>query len=439
MKFYARKEELSALEKHYAQTEFHSTMTVVTGRRRVGKTSLAWEFSKGKPALYFFVSKKSELMLCREYSETIRQMFPAAVLGEINDFRTMFKLLLSLAKDQRIVVIIDEFQEFLSINPAIYSEMQDVWDQKKDHSHMHLLCLGSIQSLMERIFKDSGEPLFGRADKIINLKSFGCHALREILLDHGHYSQENLFAHFMITGGVPRYEEILIHNEAYTLKEILDLYLQKDSPFIDEGKNILIQEFGREFSQYFSILELLAAGRTSRTEIESILGTGVGGHLERLSTTYNLVESWKPVGSKATGRLQKYHIDDNFLNFWFRFIHANRSAIEIGNFGYVRSIVERDIGTFSGRVLEKLFHQLFSMSGKFNRIGNYWESGNMNEIDLVALNDVEKTLVIGEVKLNREKVDLHLLHVKSAKLIMTYPDFTKNYLALGLQDIDTYL
>jgi len=439
MKFYARKEELSALEKQYAQTEFRSTMTVITGRRRVGKTSLAWEFSKGKPALYFFVSKKSELMLCREYIETIRQMFPAAVLGEINDFRTMFKLLLSLAKDQRIVVIIDEFQEFLSINPAIYSEMQDVWDQKKDHSHMHLLCLGSIQSLMERIFKDSHEPLFGRADKIINLKPFGCHAIREILLDHGHYSQENLFAHFMITGGVPRYEEILFHNEAYTLKEILDLYLQRDSPFVDEGKNILIQEFGREFSQYFSILELLAAGRTSRTEIESILGTGVGGHLERLSTTYNLVESWKPVGSRATGRLQKYHIDDNFLNFWFRFIHANRSAIEIGNFGYVRSIVERDIGTFSGRVLEKLFHQLFSVSGKFNRIGNYWESGNRNEIDIVALNDVEKALVIGEVKLNREKVDLHLLHVKSAKLIMTYPDYVKNYLALGLQDIDTYL
>jgi hypothetical protein len=47
--------------------------------------------------------------------------------------------------------------------------------------------------------------------------------------------------------------------------------------------------------------------------------------------------------------------------------------------------------------------------------------------------------VIGEVKLNREKVDLHLLHVKSAKLIMTYPDYIKEYFALGLQDIDTYL
>jgi uncharacterized protein len=439
MKFYARKEELSALETQYKQTEFRSTMTVVTGRRRVGKTSLAREFAKDKIVLYLFVSKKSESLLCREYLETIRQMFASAVLGEINDFRTMFKLLLSLAKDQRIVVIIDEFQEFLSINPAVYSEMQDVWDQKKDHSHMHLLCLGSIQSLMERIFKDSHEPLFGRADKIINLKPFGCHAIREILLDHGHYSQENLFAHFMITGGVPRYEEVLIHNDAYTLKEILDLYLEKDSPFIDEGKNILIQEFGREFSQYFSILELLAAGRTSRGEIESILGTGIGGHLDRLSTTYNLVESWKPIGSKATGRLQKYHIDDNFLNFWFRFIHANRSAIEIGNFGYVRSIIDRDIGTFSGHVLERIFHQLLGVSGRFNKIGNYWENGNKNEIDVVGLNDVEKTMVIGEVKLNREKVDLHLLHVKSAKLIMAYPDYIKEYLPLGLQDIDRYL
>ena len=147
---------------------------------------------------------------------------------------------------------------------------------------MHLIFIGSIYSLMHKIFKNSKEPLFGRADRIINLKPFSPTVIKNILEDHNKYSKDNLFFNFLITGGVPRYQEILLTNNKYTEKDILSFYFEEDSPFIEEGRTILVEEFGKEYGTYFSILELLAEGRTSRSEIESILEKNIGGYLEKL-------------------------------------------------------------------------------------------------------------------------------------------------------------
>ncbi len=88
-----------------------------------------------------------------------------------------------------------------------------------------------------------------------------------------------------------------------------------NSFWLDEGKNLLIEEFGREYTTYFSILSLLASGKTSRSEIESILEKNIGGYLERLQDHYELIKPLKPVFAKPGSRVQKYFIEDNFLNF----------------------------------------------------------------------------------------------------------------------------
>ena len=75
-----------------------------------------------------------------------------------------------------------------------------------------------------------------------------------------------------------------MNDEIYDEKSIIDYYFTENSPFIDEGKIILIEEFGKEYGTYFSILELMAEGRTSRTEIESILEKNIGGYLDKLDS-----------------------------------------------------------------------------------------------------------------------------------------------------------
>jgi len=119
MKFYSRQRELALLKEQYRQTESTSTMTVITGRRRIGKTALSKAYAEGKKQLYLFVSKKNEILLCEEFIQTMKRKFTLPVLGDIKDFKTVFKLIMELGKKERLVVIMDEFQEFYTINPSV--------------------------------------------------------------------------------------------------------------------------------------------------------------------------------------------------------------------------------------------------------------------------------------------------------------------------------
>jgi uncharacterized protein len=105
----------------------------------------------------------------------------------------------------------------------------------------------------------------------------------------------------------------------------------------------------------------------------------------------------------------------------------------------VKQIINRDYNVFSGRALENFFKQLFADSHRYNRIGSYWERGNHNEIDLVGVNDVEKKIVIAEIKLNKAKIRLEGLKRKSHGLLASFPGYTPQWLALSLEDTRDYM
>ncbi|MBL7006465.1 MAG: ATPase, partial [Spirochaetia bacterium] len=187
------------------------------------------------------------------------------------------------------------------------------------------------------------------------------------------------------------------------------------------------------------ILELLSEGRTSRSEIESILEKNIGGYLEKLLIDYDIVGKIKPIGSKPTGRIQKYFIKDNFLRFWFRFVYKYRSAIENNNFAYIKKKLIDNLRTYSGPILEKLYHEIYRYSGRYSEIGNYWEKGNENEIDLICIDELKKEMLLGEVKMNKQKIDMNALKNKSKNLIKNFNGYNLEYVGLGLQDIDDVL
>lgn len=439
MKFYSREKELALLEKQYKQSEQVSSMTVITGRRRIGKTFLSLKYAENKKYLYFFISKKSEVLLCQEFIEIISSTFDYPIHGEINDFRTLIKILLEIAMKERFVVIIDEFQEFYNINPSVYSDIQNLWDQFKERTKVHMIFIGSIYSLMHKIFQSSKEPLFGRADRIMYLKPLPPSVIKQILVDNNNYSKENLFFIYLITGGIPRYLDILTTNQVFSKDEIIDFYFDVNSPFLDEGKTILIEEFGKEYGTYFSILEMLSEGRTSRSEIESILERNIGGYIEKLETDYDIISRRKPIGSKPTGKVQKYYIKDNFIMFWFRYVYKNRSAVENNKIDFIRRSIDKSLPTYNGIILEKLYQELFIDKMDFNIIGNYWERGNRNEIDLVAINELDKKMIIAEIKMNVEKIKRNELVLKSEKLLSKYTGYEVEYLFLGMQTLEEYL
>lgn len=420
--------------------EKKARMAVITGRRRVGKTLLSMVYVKNKPHLYLFISKKTEVLLCEEFSNLIKEKFKIPVIGEIRTFRDIFMLLLEIGKTQSFVLVIDEVQEFLNINPAVFSDMQKLWDQYLYQSKIQLILMGSVYSLMHRIFEDSHEPLFGRADRIIRLKPFSISQTYAILKQHGQADDiTTLFNYYLVSGGVPKYLELLLVEQVFKEKEIFDFILSENSPFLDEGKNVLIDEFGKEYGVFFSILELIASGKTSRSAIESVLQKDIGGYLERLENYYGVLGKFRPIHAKPQSKTVRYRIEDLFLKFWFRFIFREWTAVETSNFAYVKQVLKRDLSSYKGGILEDFFRKLFQESKQFNEVGAYWESDNSNEIDLVALNDLEKRIVIAEIKLNKEKIREGNLKTKAEKLLRHYPGYSPEFLALSLEDASKYL
>ena len=382
MRFYNRVRELKKLRQMERDAQSSSKMTVLVGRRRIGKTKLVKEAFAEK--VYLFISRKSEALLCEEFIGVIEASLQKKVLGTFTSFPMLFEYLMELSITTPFTLVIDEFQELSRVNPSIYSELQRVWDEYKDRGRLNLVVSGSIYSLMKRIFENQREPLFGRADCNLLLKPFDVLTLKEILVEEQGLegpealNPDDLLSLYMITGGVAKYVELLIDAKAFTREAQLSLVFEEFSPFIEEGKNLLIEELGKEHTMYFSILSLIASSKTSRPEIESILGRTVGGYLDRLEVDYSLIKRVRPILSKPHSRTIKYQISDNFLNFWFRFIDKHKSAIELENYEYVRRIVDREYATYSGRVLERYFHELFKLSASYSELGSYWERGNQN-------------------------------------------------------------
>ena len=436
MRFYNREKELELLGRIETLSVNDAQMTVLIGRRRIGKTSLLRHFIADKPAVYLFLAKKSETLICAELTEAIKQSLGVELYGEYRQFKEVFRFLLDLSKKQHFTLILDEFQEFTSINPAVFSEMQNLWDVTKAESKMNLILCGSVYSMMNKIFENAKEPLFGRATNRIHLKPFTINTLKEILAEnYTGFTNDDLLAFYLFTGGVARYVELLVSRKAFTLNDILNEIFSDNSILLDEGKNILVDEFGKEYSTYFSILTLIASSKTSRSEIESVLEMSVGGYLERLDADFGLIRKVRPVLAKSGSRNLKYSISDNFLNFWFRFIYKYRSSIEIGNFDYVRSIVGRDYATFSGLILEKYFVEKMILSQKYSTIGTYWEKANQNEIDIVAINEMEKKALFAEVKRKKENINLNVLKEKSTKIAQSLPGYEISYQGFSIEDM----
>lgn len=436
MKFYDRESELALLRKVEEMSHSSAQMTFVVGRRRIGKTRLLLQAFENSNFIYLFVAKKSEALLCAEFVEEIRLKLDIPVYGEIKSIKDVFAVLMHASTSRSFTVIFDEFQEFMTVNSSIYSDMQHLWDKYKEESKINLILCGSVYSMMSRIFENAKEPLFGRATKRLHLKPFDADSLKEILQDYApNYTSEDLLAFYMVTGGVAKYVELLVQEKAFTRDAIIDVIFAEDSLFLDEGRNVLIEEFGKEYGNYFSILSLIASGKTSRIEIESIMEIQTGGFLSRLENEYSLIKKIRPILAKPSSRTVKYKITDRFLSFWFRFIYKYRSAVEAGNTDYLKEIVRRDYATYSGNILEDYFVEKLSAEKRYNSIGTYWESKHGNEIDIVAINDLEKKVLIAEVKRQKKKIDIADLQVKSTKIRNQLSGYQISYAAFSMEDM----
>ena len=362
------------------------------------------------------MSRKNEQLLCSQFQKEAQEALGLQIFGQIIDFRTLFEQLLIFSTTQSYTLIIDEFQEFERVNKSIFSDIQDLWDRYKESSRMNFIACGSIYSMMKRIFENEKEPLFGRLNSKIILRPFTTSTIKEILQDFNpDYNKEDLLCLYLLTGGVAKYITMLMEAGATTKEKMIDFVVRTDSPFLTEGKDLLISEFGRDYGTYFTIIQLIASGKTTQSEIDSIVGKNTGTYLANLETEYSLITKNRSIFSKPESRNIRWNLNDNFLLFWFRFIYSNQQLIELGRNEKIKEYILANYEQFSGLILERYFRDKISQEEEFTQIGNYWDKKGENEIDIIAIDSLKKCVIIAEVKRNKNKININALKEKAIK------------------------
>ncbi len=441
MRFFDREIEFEKLREIEDLSHEVAQFTIITGRRRVGKTEMVKKFYENRTMLYFFVARKAENDLCDIFIDEIRTKLNIPMLySKGMSFAAIFKYIMELSQTQHINLFIDEFQDFYRVNPSIYSDMQNIWDSYKNKAHINLIVAGSVNTLMNKIFKDKKQPLFGRHTNTMHISPFRPSVLKEIMSEYcPSYKKSDLLALYTLSGGVAKYVELFIDRKKFTEKKMLDMFFERDSYFLPEGKNMLVDEFGKDYGIYFSILTLIAQGKNTRSELENTLNIKeLSGYLKNLSEEYGLISKMQPIYEKSTNKNVHYIIDDQFLRFWFRFTYKYTHIIEAGGNDKLKTIVERDFATVSGKSLESYFNEVLKESGQYTRLGYWHDRKGENEIDIIAEDEVDRKIEFIEVKRQVKNFDKELLKEKSEafmKSVGPFKEYEIVYRGLSIEDM----
>ena len=438
MKFYDRENELKILRTNWAQTKRRGRLTVLIGRRRIGKTTLLTKNAEdnGQPLLYLYVSKDNERVLVRKFQETAEQVLGLQIYGQMETFAQFFEQLLKYGQKEHFTLVFDEFQNFLKVNPAIPSHIQDLWDRYHGKSKVNMVACGSIYNMMHKIFDNEDEPLYGRQDCRLNMQPFRISVLKQILQDHNpKYKAEDLLCLYALTGGVAKYVAWLMDAKAITKPKMLRWVTQAGSPYLTEGTELIMSEFGKDYTNYLSILQLIAAGMTTQSEIDGAIGKNTGAYLDNLEVEYSYIHRKQSLFSKPGSRNIRWQLDDCFLRFWFRFILRNQALIEMERNDMLLELVERDYEQYSGLVLEQYFRQKWMEEERVTLVGNYWDRKGENEIDMIALNDIDKTAIVAEIKRQKKKFNPTGLASKVATLNKELAKYKVSQIGLSMEDM----
>ena len=351
----------------------------------------------------------------------------------------MFEFLMKLSIERQVTLFIDEFQDFFRVNKSVYSDMQRIWDIYSPKAHMNLIVCGSIYSMMTKIFKDKKEPLYNRQTRFMTVRPFTPSVLKEILSEyHPGHTSEDLLALYSFTGGVAKYVQLLVDAGATSKERMLEQIVKADSIFLGEGKSILIEEFGKDYGIYFSILSAIARGKTSRSGIESVVGREIGGYLTKLENEYEIIAKKQPLFEKSSTKNVRYTIEDNFFTFWFRFIYKYSYMLEIENYESLKTIINRDYETFSGLMLERYFRRVLINRQAYTRIGGWWDRKGENEIDIVAENELDNQATFFEVKRKAGNIDIEVLKQKASAFLRATGElkgYDISYKGLSMDDM----
>ncbi len=415
--FWDRQRELEMLEKEYRRTR--GSLVVIYGRRRVGKTTLIKEFIRDKTAMYFLADEQLENVQRRRFQNVLSDLVGDPLLGQLRagEWDTLFNLLIQRVNPNvRTVVVLDEFQYLAKTTPGFPSIIQRFWDETIRERNIMLVLCGSLVGMMRRTCLDSSSPLYGRRTGQIRLQPLQF----TDYLDIFDQPFNDLVPLYAVTGGVPRYIEMLLDSSLPLIDQIAETVLEPGSALYDEPRFLLTGEVN-ETTTYFSVLQAIAGGDHKVGHMARTLEMPTNRLSVYLQTLedLNFIERRTPITMGDRSRLGLYYISDLFARFWFRYVFPNQNYLEIGRTAHVAAQLQ---DTFDSQFVAQVFEEcainyLWRMADQGQlpfvpqRIGRWWDRDH--EIDLVAVQDTAPDqpaqILFGECKWTQQPVGIDVL------------------------------
>ncbi len=396
MKFLDRNDEKKLLTQLLKRND-HSFI-VIYGRRRCGKSRLIKQILK--PGDVYFQADRQESVLQREVlvrtvSETLKIPYEAG----FKNWESLFLDLNRILKPNQTLVM-DEFPYILKNDPALPSILQRLIDGKK-MSYNFILC-GSSQNVMSEMIKNGQEPLYGRANAVLNIKPLSAGWIRDAL----QLDDEDCIREYAIWGGVPRYWELRLEYENLE-SALLNLVFKRDAILLDEPMRILLDDL-RSAVQPYTILTLIGQGVHRPSEIAARLEKRMSVISETLQKLLDLgiIRREIPYGENIrSSKRTLYKINDPYISFYFRFVLPNKQRIDagLGNQVLARAML------FLDEYVAEQWEHLCRMAIPFLNINGiqwdlahrWWGTGKNRkemEIDCISSSFDRQYVLVAEVK-----------------------------------------
>jgi len=304
---------------------------VLYGRRRVGKTELLQRLCAGRRAVYFLAAQVRAKDSLRAFRDAVADGLedPLAASVEFPDWSAALAFVAERARDERLLIVLDEFPYLCEASPELPSELQRFWDTRGKNSRLMLVLCGSQVSFMEKEVLAERSPLFGRRTGQRRLEPL---APGESLRFFPRWELEDRVLAYGILGGMPAY--LSRFDDRRGLREnLLRECLRPEGFLFDEVQFLLRSELTNP-ATYNSLLAAVARGIDKVGDIALAVGVDTTHANKYLSTLreMGLVEREVPPTDPDPLRSRRgtYRIADRFLAFHFRHVQPHVSLIGAG-------------------------------------------------------------------------------------------------------------
>ncbi len=409
-----------------------SSILIVYGRRRIGKTELLEQVYADRNILKFEGIQGRSQKAQRDYvlwqlSEYVQNSLIAKI--KVVSWLEVFKLIYdNLPEGDRWTLYFEEFQWLADYKDDFISELKFAWDNYFRYRERCLIVLcGSSPSFIvnQEILSKS---LYNRSQHELHLREFSLAETQQFLSSK---SCREVMDAYLTVGGIPEYLK-WCKTSSSVFSSICHNSFSPDSFFSMEFERIFVSSLS-ENKHYKKIIEFLGNVRfASREDILRHLKLTSSGYITEVLTDIELcgfIEKYTPYHLSQESVLSRYCISDSYLQFYYKFIKPEMVEIRQGAYRETPTLAIKmdSYQKWLGYAFERFCrrrHQLIAkilgFHGIHYRAGAFFNKNTQKkdpgfQWDLVFDRD-DQVLTLCEMKYSQSKIGIGIIEEFERKL-----------------------